>query len=645
MSDTKTSLNRRKMALGLGLSPWLIHQMALAGGMENHRPLARPVSRTDQPRHIEIAPFALSEVRLENGPCRDAMLWNRRFLMQLDVERLLHNFRINAHLPSKAKPLGGWEAPDCELRGHFVGHYLSACALMSEGNGDAELKKRGDAVVRGLDACQKKLNQKGYLSAFPLSFFDRLDRGQKVWAPFYTIHKIMAGLLDMHVHAHNAEALQVVLAMAAWVDGWCAGKNRVHMQKILETEFGGMAEVLYNLAALTGNDRWRKTGDNFGKVSFLSPLTQHKDALKGLHANTHIPQAIAEARRYEIKNNNADHRVCAEFWHEVTETRSYVTGGTGNDEHWLTAPGHLGAEWGMKQNHAECCCAYNMMKLTRHLFSWGGEEKYMASYERLLFNHRLGTIEPKTGRSMYYLSLTPGTWKVFGTDDTSFWCCTGTGVEEYSKLNDSIFFHDQRGVYVNQYIASALDWRERKIRITQATQFPEEARTTLIIKATPGDDWTLHLRIPGWARQPKVSVNGKPWTKPLKPGQYLQILRTWKAGDKVTLDMPMPLHMEKFTDKPHVQALMAGPIVLAGQFPMNGAKAKPEVKNGVPRFANVRDWPLSIPRIKLGGKSLAAHIKPAKGLLTYTLETGGKPVTLKPLYVSFARYTVYWETV
>ena len=251
-------------------------------------------SRRDIAR--KSSPFPLAQVRLLPGPCQQAADWNRAYMLRLTADRLLHNFRRNAGLPSSGRELGGWESPQSELRGHFTGHYLSACALRYASAGDQELKARGDEMVAELARCQKALDQGGYLSAFPEELFDRLDRRAKVWAPFYTAHKIMAGLLDMYGLAGNRQALDVVTAMAGWTDRWTASRPETHMQAILRSEYGGMNEVLYNVAAATGDSRWARTGDRFNKKAFFAPLAQHRDVLRNLHANTHIPQVIGPPR-------------------------------------------------------------------------------------------------------------------------------------------------------------------------------------------------------------------------------------------------------------------------------------------------------------------------------------------------------------
>src|ERR1051326_8023169 len=241
-------------------------------------------------------PFPMKQVRLLPGAAQQVSDLNLKYMKSLPTDRLAHNFKLNAGLPTSAEPFGGWEKPDIELRGHFCGgHYLSACALAYASTGDEEIKQRGDALITELAKCQAP---SGYLSAFPIEFFDRLRELQKVWAPFYTIHKIMAGLLDMHTHTGNAQALEMVQKMAGWTSGWIEPLSYDHSQRVLKTEYGGMGEVLANLAAITGQRNYLGTVRRFEKASFYDPLAERRDQLKGLHVNTHIPQVIAAARMY-----------------------------------------------------------------------------------------------------------------------------------------------------------------------------------------------------------------------------------------------------------------------------------------------------------------------------------------------------------
>ncbi len=406
---------------------------------------------------------------------------------------------------------------------------FSASAQLAAG-GDQDAKAKGDYMVAEMAKCQQQLGGK-YLSAFPTTWWDRLDKGERVWAPFYTIHKIMAGMFDMYSLAGNEQALGVLQGMAAWADEWTAPKTEDHMQRILTIEFGGMAETLYRLSAATNNDRWATVGDRFQKKSFLNPLAARRDELRGLHVNTHIPQVMAAARRYDISGDMRFHDVADYFFYEVTTARSYVTGGTSNAEAWLAPPRRLATELKLSTNTAECCCAYNMLKLARHLYGWKPDPTYFDYYEHLLLNHRIGTIRPKAGYTQYYLSLTPGVWKTFNTEDQTFWCCTGSGVEEYSKLNDSIYWRDAAGLYVNLFNSSELDWMEKGFKLRQETKYPAAQSTTLTVTAARPGEMEIRLRIPGWLRRPpSVQVNGKVLDASAAPGSYLTLKRTWKAG-------------------------------------------------------------------------------------------------------------------
>jgi DUF1680 family protein len=539
-----------------------------------------------------------------------------------------------------------------------MGHFLSATAQLAA-NGDQDAKSKGDYLVTELAKCQQKLGGQ-YLSAFPTTWWDRLEKGVRVWAPFYTIHKIMAGMFDMYRLAGNQQALQVLEGMAAWADGWTAPKSEEQMQQILTIEFGGMAETLYHLASATNDDRWARTGDRFQKKSFLNPLASHRDELRGLHANTHIPQAIAAARRYEISGDMRFHDVADYFFYEVTAARSYATGGTSNGEAWLGPPRRLAAELNLSTNTGECCCAYNMLKLARQLYSWNPEPRYFDYYERVLLNHRIGTIRPEVGYTQYYLSLTPGAWKTFCTEDQTFWCCTGSGVEEFSKLNDSIYWRDRDGLYVNLFIASELDWPEKAFKLRQETKYPESPNTTLKVIAARAQPMPMRVRIPGWLQSaPTVKLNGKALEASAAPGSYLTLNRVWKAGDLIEIDLPMHLHAEALPDDPHTQAFLYGPLVLAGDLGGEGLTRDhiigPNLRVGAP---NVEQYgsplgpsnttppmpALEIPSFRAASADLSTWIKPAGRPLTFRTSGQKQDVTFVPLNSLFdRRYSVYWS--
>jgi len=604
-------------------------------------PFAEPLSFSFARSTPRLSAFGLSEVTLGAGPLQQARDWNRSYMMRLPNDRLLHNFRVTAGLPSTAEPLGGWEAPSAELRGHFVGHYLSACALLYAATKDQEIKAKADALVAGIAQCQKALNANGYVSAYPDELFVRLDKREKVWAPFYTLHKIMAGLLDMKQYGGNAQALDVLLQLAAWVDIWTAARTEEHMQDILKTEFGGMNEILYNLSGLTGDVRWGTVGDRFTKKVFFTPLAKRQDELKGLHCNTHMPQVLGAAKRYELSSDYRFGDVSTFFFETVSEARTYATGGSGNTEGWLTNANRMSLEMKVSSHHQECCCAYNMMKLARHLYQWSGDVKFIDYYERNLLNHRLGAIAPETGLTTYFLSMSPGAWKTTCTEDQTFWCCTGSALEEYSKLNDTIYFHDDDSIYVNLFAASQLDWHERGIILEQETQFPETDRTLITVRATTSKPWTLKLRIPAWTTTKNVvTVNGRRLDVAGIPGSYLTITRTWSSNDHVELTMPMRVTVEPLRDDPSQLAFLFGPLVLAGQF----GEAPPDFDLQHNQGPEIQEAPpVTVPMLATRGLPPEALLDPIPvQTLAFHMKAQAESVRLIPLNKSWGRFAVYW---
>lgn len=613
-----------------------------AGTVPQILPFDGTLSFTRKQAALKVQPFSMTQVRLLPSVFYDAQEADRALLHKLPADRLLHTFRLNAGLPSSAEPLGGWEKPDCELRGHYTGHFLSACALMYASTGDREVKAKGDYMVSELAKCQQKLGGE-YLSAFPIELFDRLNARQKVWAPFYTVHKIMAGMLDMHQHCDNKQALDVLKGMATWADKWTAAMPEEHMQMVLDTEYGGMNEVLYNLAAVTNDDRFAAVGDRFTKKRFFNPLALRRDELRGLHTNTHIPQVIGAARRYEISGDQRFHDVADYFWDEVIEARTYVTGGTSNNEGWLVEPNHLAQELSRGTATNECCCAYNMLKLTRKLYTWTGDPRYFDYYERALYNHRLGTIDTRDGETQYYLGVAPGSWRTFATVYDSFWCCNGTGVEEYGKLNDSIYFHDNNGLYVNLFIPSEVNWAEKGVRVRQTNRFPEAPGTHLAVDTEQPTKLALHVRIPAWvAGFPSVKVNGKIAETSATPGSYVTILRTWNKGDQVEIELPMRLHVEAMPDDNTMQAILYGPLVLAGELGNDGLSEALVVGPEGPDFKKAPA--LALPSFQAKGSDPSAWIHPAGAPLTFRTVGQERDITLTPFNrVSGQRYSVYWK--
>jgi DUF1680 family protein len=610
--------------------------------------LTATVSRGDIPPVVALQaqPFPLSQVRLLDSPFHDAMVRDQNYLMSLEADRLLHTFRLNAGLPSSAQPYGGWEDPKIELRGHTIGHYLSACSLMYASTGDARFKERVDTIVAGLAVCQAALatngSHAGYLSAFPESFIERVENHQKVWAPWYTLHKIMAGLLDANQLTGNPQALEVLTNMANWVKFRVDNLPEEKMQASLDTEFGGMNEVLANLYGVTGNADYLKTAEAFNQKKVFDPLAAGQDKLDKLHANTQIPKMIGAARQFELTGDQRDAGIANFFWRRVALHRSYIIGGDSDREHFFSVndfSNHLSAET------AESCNTYNMLKLTRHIFEWSPDAVTMDFYERALYNHILASQDPATGMFAYFMSLKPGHFKTYSTPEDSFWCCVGTGMENHAKYGDTIYFHGDGSLYVNLFIPSELSWPEKNLTVRQETTFPESDTTRLDFKTEAPVRFAVKIRWPAWAETISVRVDGWKQTISGKPGSYFTLDREWRNDDRVEIELPMKLHAEPLPGATNIVTLLYGPIVLAAELGTSGMP-DPHAKNQLD-FVKVPDP--EVPVFVTDENSLLKHVKPVSGQpLTFRTKNLGKPgdVTLIPYYkLSDERYSIYWSVV
>jgi DUF1680 family protein len=591
-----------------------------------------------------VRPFNLQAVRLRPGPVLDALETNRRFLLALDPDRLLHMFRVTAGLPSTAAPLGGWEAPDNELRGHFTGHYMSACALLWAQTGDQTIRERGVHVASELARCQAAIGS-GYVSAFPEELFDRLRAGQPAWAPFYTLHKIMAGLLDTATLSTDQAALDTLLKMANWVERWTAPLDAAQMAKVLEREFGGMNALLYNLAAVSGDSRWQSLAQRFDREHTFAPLAAQRDELQGLHVNTTIPQIIGAARGFEVTDSARQRRVAEFFWHTVAERRCYCTGGTSNGESWNTPPGALAHE--LSGYTEESCVTYNMQKLTRHVYCWTGDSHLADYYERTFYNGILGVQHPADGNKLYYLPLASGYWKLFGTPLHDFWCCTGSMAESFAKLGDSIYFHDDSGIYVNLFVPSELTWAKRGVRLALDTRFPEEDTVRVTVLRARQSRFALHVRVPYWTEGASISLNGKPVPGSVRSGGYFKLERPWSEGDVLTVRLPMQLHAAPMPDDASVVAVMYGPLVLAARLGATGLtpdnlRAAPTLPRKVPEFVGE---PIGVAPIVARSREPSSWLRPVAGRALEFSTVGQKnDLTLVPLNRIFdERYAVYFN--
>jgi len=581
-------------------------------------------------------PFNLREVQLLKSPFLHAMQMNARYLLMLEPDRLLHRFRLYAGLRPKAPAYGGWESMG--VSGHTLGHYLSACSMHYAATGDDTFRKRVDYIVGELALCQQK-HGNGYVSAIPEGerIFREIAEGNiraqafdlnGGWVPWYTMHKLFAGLIDAFVHCGNEQALAVAKSLGDWAYHSTERLSEAQWQTMLACEHGGMNEAMANLYALTGDEKYLTLARKFYHKAVLDRLANGEDCLPGLHANTQIPKVIGVARLYELTGEKRYRDIATFFWERVVYHHTYVIGGHSDYEHF-GSPDKLANR--LSTNTCETCNTYNMLKLTRHLFSWEPKADYMHFYERALYNHILASQDPQTGMVCYYVSLKPGHYKTYSTPFDSFWCCVGTGMENHTKYGDTVFFHSDDALYVNLFIPSDLRWKQKGMSVRLETAIPENSTVSLHITPQEPVECTLLVRQPYWCVEPRVRVNGRTLRVALARNGYLALRRRWQKGDRVEVVLPPRLYTEAMPDAPNLLAVLYGPIVLAGVL---GTASDPE-----PR----------VPVLVTNGKPPQYWTRMVKqSPLTFRTHRTGRPddVDLLPFHrVHHQRYTVYWRAV
>ena len=539
---------------------------------------ANQISKTTF-KQIKALPFSPSDVRLSPSWIRQKEDLNTTYLHQLDPERLLHNFRVNAGLPSSAKPLEGWESPDCGLRGHFVGHYLSACASLIKSEGDSLLSKRIRNMIDELAACQQKMGGR-YLSAFPESEFDTLEKKHGgVWAPYYTFHKIMQGLLDVYTLTGNEKAFQILLNMADYVSQRMNKLPAEEIEKILFTaeanptnEAGGMNEVLHNLYAVSNDEKHLKLAEMFDRKWFYQPLMDGTDILSGLHSNTHIVLVNGYARRFENTGEANFQKAAINFWNILVNHHAYANGSSSGPRPIATTPtSRIAEHWGVADHLsatlsgeiAESCVTHNNQKLTANLFEWTADPKYADAYLNAFYNAVMPAQCPESGMSVYHLPLGSPRKKAF-LKDNDFKCCSGSGIEAFTHLNSNIWFHDNDNIWVNLYIPSIVTWKDKDVTISQTGNFPENPRIEFQVSAKNPVKFKINLLIPtGTNGQTKILVNGQSIKTAVHPASFAVIERTWKNGDKIELLFGYDIFTKSMPDNQNVIALYHGPVLLA----------------------------------------------------------------------------------
>ncbi|MDF2192681.1 beta-L-arabinofuranosidase domain-containing protein [Paraflavitalea sp. CAU 1676] len=644
--------------------------------------------------------FDLKQVSLKNDAHDHAskFIENRdKFITALaktDPNSFLYMFRhaFGQQQPEGAKPLGVWDSKDTKLRGHATGHYLTAIAQAFAGTGydkalqasfsqkmeytvntlyelsqlSGKAKEAGSAHVSDPAAVPPGPGKSGYdsdlsdagirtdywnwgtgfISAYPPDQFIMLEKGAKyggqknsIWAPYYTLHKILAGLLDVYEVSGNKKALDVAAGMGDWVYARLSQVPTDTLIKMWNTyiagEFGGMNEAMARMYRITGNPKHLKTAqlfDNirvfFGDTKHSHGLAKNVDLFRGLHANQHIPQIIGSIETYRVSNNPEYYKVADNFWYKMVNDYMYSIGGVAgarnpaNAECFIGEPGTLYENGFSSGGQNETCATYNMLKLTSDLFLFEQRGEYMDYYERALYNHILASVAENSPANTYHVPLRPGSVKQFGNPNmTGFTCCNGTAIESSTKLQNSIYFKskDDQALYVNLYIPSTLDWTERQVKVEQTTSFPREDNTRLTIRGSGKFD--LQVRVPGWATKGFfVQINGKAQKLQAKPGSYLKISRTWKDGDVVELRMPFQFHLDPVMDQQNIASLFYGPILLAAQ--------EPEAR---------KEWR----KVTLDAQDISKSIKGDPQQLQFTIDD----VVFKPFYESYGRHSVYLDVI
>jgi hypothetical protein len=587
---------------------------------------------------VKAYSFSLKDVKLLNSPFRHAMNKDSAYLLQIKPDRLLHRFHKHAGLPVKDSIYGGWEVMG--ISGHTLGHYLSACAMMYASTGNKQFKDRVDYITHELRKCQLA-RKTGYIGGIPNedTVFAQVKRGDirsagfdlnGSWVPWYTLHKVLAGLLDAYLYCGNKTAVQICTDAADWTGTIVNGLTEEQRLQMLNCEHGGMNEALANIYAITGNKKYLTLSRKFHDEFVLGKLAQRVDPMPGKHSNTNVPKAIGCARRYELSGDERDKTIASFFWESMVNHHTYVIGGNSNYE-------YCGAQDSLSERLSDATCetcnTYNMLKLTRHLFACNPSGQLMDYYERALYNHILASQNPENGMMTYFVPLRMGTKKQFSDSFNTFSCCVGSGIENHSKYAEQIYSHDgNEKVYINLFIPSVLNWKEKEIILRQETNFPESNSTTITFLGNKEKAFTLLIRNPYWANDKmEILMNGEkiPNISTQTNFGYYSFRVSMKKGTQIEFRFPMNLYTESMPDNPNRIAFKYGPIVLAGQL----GKEMPDPVYGTPVLLtdnkNINDW-----------------IKPASQSLTFDIKGVGKPfdVTLIPFYKMYNQYySVYWD--
>ena len=599
-------------------------------------------------------PFAPQDVALGEGPFRRAYETNREYLLDtVSADRLLAGFREEAKLPKKADRYRGWEG--AEITGHSLGHYLTALSLLyaqETGDAKARAKERIDYIVEELAACQKA-NGDGYLHTCRRAVYESIRNHtfttggfdiSKCWVPNYTLHKILAGLRDAYRIAGNRKALEVERGMADFYYGAVSGLDDAERQRLLVSEWGGLNEVFAQLSADARDEKYmRLATDWFNDRRVFDPLRRGEDRLDGLHANTQVPKVTGLATIYEMTGDERTHLAIDTFWDSVVNRRSFANGGHSDAEHFYNValtPKKLG------KDNSETCNINNMIRLTGRMFSWEPDSKRMDFVERALINQLLTQIGRRPGEFGYFLSQKPVAFKTWSTPTGAWWCCVGTGMENPVRYTEQVYYHDDGALWVNLYMASTLNWREKGVVVEQTTRFPEEDKVRFSVRTADRKPvrFALRLRRPYWCPGMRASIKGEPG----KDG-YVAIDREWRDGDSLELELPMSLRLEAL---PHSDgkfaAFMYGPMVLVGVNPAKAGEKDLAKERWDNHLASPGGTEENAKTIVSDGGDATARVVREKGALRWRTNGLLKPddLTLMPFHQVYEEhYTVYFPVM
>ncbi len=520
-----------------------------------------------------ISLFKLSDVRLKDDLFLHAQNLNKRYVLELDADRLLAPYLREAGLTPKKPSYTNWE--NSGLDGHIGGHYVSALALLYAATGDQAAYEKLDYVLKELKRCQDNLGT-GYIGGVPRSqeFWSDVKQGKiraggfdlnGRWVPLYNIHKIYAGLRDAYTLAGREDAKDMLIKLTNWGVDLVSSLSDEHIQDMLRSEHGGLNEVFADAAVIANDPRYMQLAEKFTHLQILNPLVAHKDELTGKHANTQIPKIIGAKRIADLEGKKDWDDGARFFWETVVNKRSVAIGGNSASEHF-----HPSTDFSNMMSNIEgpeTCNTYNMMKLSTQLFQSDGDSKFVDYYERAMYNHILSSQHPEHGGLVYFTSMRPSHYRVYSQPHTSFWCCVGSGIENHSKYGELIYAHRDKELFVNLFVASELNWQEKGLQVIQSTVFPKEGKSTLAIKTKKSQDFALKIRYPSWVKNESltVKVNGKSFKSSKDDLGYFTVNRKWKNNDKVEIEFPVEVNVEQLPDHSPYYAFRYGPVVLAAK--------------------------------------------------------------------------------